>query len=250
MSGHGSRATGPLDPSTLRAAAAQVFTFGFAPWRLSGLVCGALLNDPSTLAAMGDAVFAPPHKAPPRAPVLGFKPRNTLAPAGSAVIVPPDVTQFEIGASLGLVIGRAACRVRASEARDFIAGYTLVADLSVPQDSLYRPGVRQRARDGSCLIGPLVLPAEALTSPDALEIQVSINGQLRQQAGTGVMQRPVARLLQDVTEFMTLAAGDILLLGVAAGAPRAVAGDSFSIDGGVLGRLKGRLVAGPSMEAV
>ena len=60
----------------------------FAPWRLSGVVYGTLLNDPAALAALGEAVNAPPYKAPPRAPVLYLKPRNTLAADGAAVAVP------------------------------------------------------------------------------------------------------------------------------------------------------------------
>ena len=47
-----------------------------APWRLSGVVYGTLLNDPATLAELGDAVHAAPYKAPPRAPVLYLKPRK------------------------------------------------------------------------------------------------------------------------------------------------------------------------------
>jgi len=51
--------------------------------RLSGVVVGALLNDPAELRALGDAVHQPPHKAPPVAPVLEVKPRHTLAADGA-----------------------------------------------------------------------------------------------------------------------------------------------------------------------
>ena len=54
---------------------------------------------------------------------------------------------------------------------------------------------------------------------------------------------PVARLLQDVTEFMTLHAGDVLMLGVSAGAPTGQAGEPFAIECDGLGCLHGRLVA-------
>src|SRR3982751_6217591 len=90
----------------------------FAPYRLSGTVYGVLLNHASALAALGAAASAAPYKAPPKAPVLYLKPRNTLAGPGSACELPAGVDALEIGANLGLVIGRTACHVAESNALD------------------------------------------------------------------------------------------------------------------------------------
>lgn len=217
--------------------------FEFAPWRLSGAVYGTLLNDRAALAALGDAASAPPYKAPPSAPVLYLKPRNTLCGSGASVEVPVDAGEFEIGAALGIVIGRVACRVRAADAAAHVAGWTLVADLSVPHASFYRPSVRFKARDGSCLVGPRVVAATALADPDALTMRIAVDGKVAHTARTDGMRRPVAQLLHDVTEFMTLQPGDILMLGVAAGAPRCAAGQTFAIECPAIGKLDGRLVA-------
>ncbi len=214
----------------------------FAPWRLSGVVVGTLLNDPASVAALGDAVNAPPYKAPPRAPVLYVKPRNTLATDGAVVAVPADAGRLVIGASLGMVIGRSACRVAADRALDFVAGWVLVADLCVPHSNLYRPNVRLRARDGSCLLGPAV-PRQAVVDPASLQFRVTVGDRPTHVARTSGRTRPVAQLLQDVTEFMTLHAGDVLMLGTSAGAPAGQIGESFAIDCDGLGRLQGHLVA-------
>lgn len=215
----------------------------FAPYRLSGVVYGVLLNDPAALAALGDAVHRPPYRAPPVAPVLYLKPRNTLAASGSAMAVPAACTELELGAALGLVIARSACRVDEARALEFVAGYTLVADVSVPHASLYRPSVPARALDGSCVFGPRALPRAALPDPDALEIHVEVDGVPAQCTSTAGMSRPAARLLAAVTDFMTLRAGDVLLLGVKAGAPRVRAGQRAAIEAGGLGRLECRFVA-------
>src|SRR5215831_14609529 len=106
--------------------------FDAPPWRLSGVVYGTLLNRIEFLQALGDAVRQPPYKAPPSAPVLYLKPRNTLAADGDAVVVPVGVAQLEIGASLGIVIGRTACAVTPAQALEHVAGYTIVADVTVP----------------------------------------------------------------------------------------------------------------------
>lgn len=224
-------------------------SFDFAPWRLSGTVYGTLLNDPAALAALGDAVHAAPYKAPPRAPVLYVKPRNTLARHGAGTVVPAAAAALEIGASLGIVIGRATCRVSAQGAMAHVAGWTLVADLSVPHDSYYRPSVRFKALDSSCLLGPRVVPIHDVPDPDALTLVVSVPGSAAHTFATNGMQRRVAQLLQDVSAFMTLSAGDVLMLGVKVGAPQAKAGDSFSIDNAQIGTLQGHLVAA-TMEVV
>jgi 5-oxopent-3-ene-1,2,5-tricarboxylate decarboxylase / 2-hydroxyhepta-2,4-diene-1,7-dioate isomerase len=214
------------------------------PYRLSGVVYGALLNHRTALAALGDAVNQPPYKGAPRAPVLYIKPRNTLAATGEPVAIPPGVAELEIGATLGLVIGRVACRVPEARAFEHIAGYVIVNDVSVPHLPYYRPSIRCKARDGFCPLGPSVVPRAAVANPDALSIRVFIDGELKQTAKTSELVRPVARLLADVTDFMTLSPGDVLAVGVAAPAPRVGAGRQarIAIDG--LGALESPFVAG------
>ena len=207
-----------------------------------GTVYGTLLNHRDALAALGDAVNEPPYKAPPKAPILYIKPRNTWLDAGEAIVVPEGIDELEIGATLGCVIGRTACRVAENDALACIAGYVIVNDVSVPHASYYRPSLRFKARDTFCPIGPFV-PRDAVGSPDALNISVAIDGATVHRCSTAGLIRPVARLLAEVSDFMTLGRGDVLSVGVAAGAPRARAGQrvSIAIDG--LGRLDNPLVA-------
>ncbi|MBB3181792.1 fumarylacetoacetate hydrolase family protein [Variovorax sp. Sphag1AA] len=216
--------------------------FDVPPYRLSGAVYGTLLNSIASLNALGEAVNAAPYKAAPKAPVLYVKPRNTLAFDGDHVAVPLSAGELQVGASLGLVIGQTACRVSEADALSYLAGYTVVIDFSVPHDSFYRPSVRFKALDGSCVIGPTVVPASRIAIPDELPIKVHVDGALAQTASTGGMVRNAARLLADVTEFMTLAPGDVLLLGVPAGSPNAKAGQSVVVEIEGIGRLANTLV--------
>jgi len=219
-----------------------ILQFDVPPYRLSGTVYGTLLNSVASLAALGDAVNAAPYKAAPKAPVLYVKPRNTLAVDGDRVAVPQAAGQLQVGAALGLVIGRTACRVSEADALSYLAGYTAVIDYSVPHDSFYRPSVRFKALDGSCVIGPSVVPANRIPAPDNLLINVYVDGTLAQSESSGAMVRKAARLLADVTEFMTLAPGDILLLGVPAGSPNAKAGQTVAVEIEGVGRLENVLV--------
>jgi 5-oxopent-3-ene-1,2,5-tricarboxylate decarboxylase/2-hydroxyhepta-2,4-diene-1,7-dioate isomerase len=201
---------------------------------VSGAIYGTLLNDRAALEALGDAMHAAPYKSPPKAPVLYLKPRNTLAGHRGQIVIPDDTLGVEVGASLGIVIGRNATQVSAERAFDYIAGYTVVADLSVPHASVYRPSVRFRARDGFCVVGPAVVAARHVANPDELAIAVSLNDAGAFAASTASSVRDVARLLADITEFMTLAAGDVITLGVPHGSPIAHVGDAATLSIGAL----------------
>lgn len=207
-----------------------------------GTVFGTLLNHRDALAALGDQVHAAPYKAPPKAPILYIKPRNTIVGDGDVVAVPADAPELEIGATLGIVICRTACNVSAGDALAFVAGYVIVNDISVPHASFYRPSMRFKCRDGFCPIGPFV-PRDRIADPDALNISVAIDGEIVHRASTAGLIRPVATLLSDVTEFMTLRPGDVLCVGVAANAPRARAWQRVTITIEGLGRLDNTLIA-------
>jgi len=214
------------------------------PYALSGRVYGALLNHRTALDALGAAIDQPPYQAAPKAPVLYIKPRNTLAASGEPVGVPPGVPELEVGATLGVVIGRPACRLSEESALEYVAGYLIVNDLSIPHLPYYRPAIRFKARDGFCPLGPRVVARAAIASPDALAIRVYIDGVLRHTATTSQLIRTVARLLTDVTEFMTLSPGDVLAVGVAAPAPRVRPGEVVGIEIDGLGRLENPYVNG------
>lgn len=220
------------------------YHFNFAPYRLSGTVYGTLLNDQRALEALGDSVLQPPYKGAPKAPVLYVKPRNTFRRSGSTVPVTEATPEWEIGGSLALIIGRTACRVSATDALEHVAGYTVVADLSVPHDSFYRPSIRFKARDGSLIVAENVVAREVVADPGALTLRSFVDGKLVQESSLGGMIRPAAQLLADVTDFMTLAPGDMLLLGVPHGAPRAHAGQQAMVEIPGVGTVQANFVRG------
>jgi 5-oxopent-3-ene-1,2,5-tricarboxylate decarboxylase/2-hydroxyhepta-2,4-diene-1,7-dioate isomerase len=205
-------------------------------------VYGTLLNHREALAALGDQVNVAPYKAPPKAPILYIKPRNTWAKNGDAVVVPSDAQALQMGATLGLVMGRTACQVRVADALSHVAGYVVMNDISVPHESFYRPSMRFKCRDGFCPIGAYV-PASAIANPDALAVTVAIDGVVVHHTDTGGRIRSVAQLLADVTEFMTLHPGDILSIGVSADAPVAHAGQRVTVAIAGVGQVDHVLVA-------
>jgi len=210
---------------------------------VAGAVYGTLFNFPGTLAALGAAVHDKPYVAPPKAPVLYIKPANTWIGAGMPIPLPADAEVVQVGVTLGLVIGRQACRVTAAKAFDHIAGYTVVNDITIPHDSFYRPPLRYNCRDGFCPVGPSIVLRDRVPNPGALRLRAFINGELRQETTLAELVRPIPQLLADVTEFMTLMEGDILMVGVPERTTLARVGDLVAVEVEGVGRLENPVIA-------
>jgi 5-oxopent-3-ene-1,2,5-tricarboxylate decarboxylase/2-hydroxyhepta-2,4-diene-1,7-dioate isomerase len=191
---------------------------------IPGTVYGVIMNLRAEIEALGEALSAPPYGSPPEAPVLYIKPPNTFLPGGGEVAVPAGSDALEMGASIALVFGRTAARVGEDEALDFVAGYAPVIDVSIPHASLHRPAIRQRCRDRFLPIGALA-PKSAVADLNQLSVAVRINGAEAGGFSTAELVRPIPRLIADVTDFMTLGAGDVLLVGLPPQRPLARLGD-------------------------
>jgi 5-oxopent-3-ene-1,2,5-tricarboxylate decarboxylase/2-hydroxyhepta-2,4-diene-1,7-dioate isomerase len=195
-------------------------------WLPQGTVYGALLNFRREYDLWAPKMTAAPHQAAPKAPVLYIKTANTFAPSGAAVAVPGEV---ELGATLGLVMGGYA---DAPGSLGRVAGCVLLDDISLPHASYYRPPMRYRNRDGFLVCGSAVQPLAGVDL-NALRIDLRVNGALVQTVDLQNMVRSAAALLADVNEFMTLQAGDVLMLGSDClpdgSRPRARAGDRIEI---------------------
>ena len=198
----------------------------------SGTVYGTLLNFRAELEALASQMTQPPYKAPPRAPVLYIKTANTWSPHGQDIVVPSGVAEVEVGASVGLVMGEAG----------LVAGYVLMNDLSIPHTSFFRPPVKFKCVDGFLGIGPAIRDAQELHDVASIRLEVRINGMVSHMADFSQLIRPAAQLLADVSEFMTLSPGDVLMLGCAAGRPLARAGDRIEISAAGFASLSNTLV--------
>jgi len=206
-------------------------------------IYAAALNFRDEYEALEPAMGAAPYLRPPVAPVLAIKPANCRIGNGEPIPCPRDAIKLRAGGTLALVIGQTARRVRERDALQYLAGYTLAIDVSIPDLSYYRPTVKQRCRDGFCPVGPRVAAVSRFPDPDAIEIKISVNGILVCVASTSTLRRGVARLLADVTEFMTLNPGDLLLVGEPLHSPLVGPGDTVYVEVAGIGVLENRVVA-------
>jgi 5-oxopent-3-ene-1,2,5-tricarboxylate decarboxylase/2-hydroxyhepta-2,4-diene-1,7-dioate isomerase len=165
--------------------------------------------------------------------VLYVKPANTWTENGGAIPVPARVPEVAVGATVAMVM---------KSARE-IAGFVLMNDLTIPQPNFYRPPVKFNCLDGFLGIGDRIRARNEAGDPAVFKLEVRINGALVQTVRFSQLVRPAEQLLADVSEFMTLGEGDMLMLGCDAERPRARVGDRIEISMPALGTLTNTLVA-------
>jgi len=152
---------------------------------------------------------------------------------------PAGVRFMHYECELAVVIGATARRVKRADALRHVAGYTVCNDYAVRDhlENWYRPNLRAKNRDGGTVLGPWLVDAADVPDPQALALRTIVNGTLVQRGSTANMIRDVAGLVEYLSAFMTLQAGDVILTGTPEGVTNVNVGDEVvcEIDG--IGRL-------------
>ena len=155
----------------------------------------------------------------PSEPIIFFKATSCIVGPNDDVILPPGSTKGDWEIELGIVIGRAASYVEEREALDYIAGYCLVNDVSEREYQLERGGTWDKGKgfDTFGPVGPVLVTADELRSPQSLEMWLDVNDRRMQTGSTKTMIFGVATLVSYISRIMTLFPGDIITTGTPPG---------------------------------
>ncbi len=219
---------GPLTPSGIRHPYADVRLL--APV-LPSKVVAIGRNYADHAAEFGNEV--------PAEPMMFLKPSTSVCGPGDPIVLPPQSEQVDHEAELAVVIGRLCSQVPAARAADVILGYTVADDVSA-RDLQRRDGQWGRAKgfDTFCPVGPWVETDLDLTGPGVdMRVTCTVNGELRQDAGTADLVHGVAALVEFVSSVMTLLPGDLILTGTPAGVGPIRPGDEVTCAVEGVGRL-------------
>ncbi|SFA94303.1 fumarylacetoacetate hydrolase family protein [Pseudomonas sp. NFPP24] len=208
----------------------------------SGTLFGVALNYQGLLDQHLAAFQQAPYQKPPSKPVLFIKTPNTRNEQGG-VVLHPQGERLQPGPALGVVIGQLASRVSLENAMAHVAGYVVVNEFSLPEDSYYRPAVKAKCRDGFCVLGPQLIPRDQVANPGQLSLKLWVNGELRQENTTANWVRDIAQLLAEISEFMTLLPGDVLITGTPEGRVDVLPGDRVEVEIDGVGRLLNHIQA-------
>jgi 5-oxopent-3-ene-1,2,5-tricarboxylate decarboxylase/2-hydroxyhepta-2,4-diene-1,7-dioate isomerase len=145
---------------------------------------------------------------------------------------------------LAVVIGATAKNVKRADAMKHVAGYTVCNDYAIRDylENWYRPNLRVKNRDTCTVLGPWFVDATDVPDPHALALRTLVNGKVTQQGNTADMINDIPALIEYLSSFMTLQAGDVILTGTPDGVVNVNVGDEVitEIDG--IGRLVNTIV--------
>jgi len=156
-------------------------------------------------------------------------PTTTLTDPGKPVVIPTVSPKFiDWECELCIVMGRRARHVSENDALGYVAGYTVVNDVS---DRKFRPNPGRKERgndkwfdwehgkwhDTFCPCGPCITSSDAVADPQKLKMRLTVNGTVKQSATTGQQIFPVAAVVAFISDIVTLEPGDLISTGTPAG---------------------------------
>lgn len=156
---------------------------------------------------------------PPKAPVIFAKFPSSIIGPGAAIRWDPALTgQVDYEAELGVVIGRPARRIPAAEALDYVAGFTVLNDVTA-RDLQFGDGqwVRGKSLDTFCPLGPWLVTRDEVPDPHDLSIRCLLNGQVLQDSTTAELIFRVDQLIEFISRAFSLLPGDVIATGTPGG---------------------------------
>lgn len=162
--------------------------------------------------------------AVPTAPIFFLKPSTSIVHEGGTVIIPEAVQRVDHEVELGVVIGKSGRDIKPEKWKDYVLGYCIVLDMTARdlQDAAKKNGEPWSMAKGFDTFCPVsrVVERTQVQDPQDLELQLRVNGELRQTGHTKDMVFTVPQIVSYLSSIMTLERGDL----IATGTPEGVAG--------------------------
>jgi len=154
----------------------------------------------------------------PEKPVVFSKFSSAVIAPGEPVVLPHSSRQVDYEAELAVVIGRHAKNVSADRAYDYVLGYTAFNDVTA-RDFQFGDGQWQRGKscDTFAPMGQTIVTTDVITDPHKLAIKLTLNGEVMQDSNTNQLIFGVPRLIEFLSETITLEPGDVIATGTPGG---------------------------------
>jgi len=154
----------------------------------------------------------------PKQPLLFGMYGNAIIGPEEPIIVPPMSKQVDYEAELGVVIGRRARHIPVESAVAYVAGYTIINDVSA-RDLQFADGqwLRAKSFDTFAPMGPYLVTCDTLRDGDGLNVELRLNGTTMQKSNTRNMIFKVPELVSYISKVMTLEVGDVIATGTPGG---------------------------------
>jgi 2-keto-4-pentenoate hydratase/2-oxohepta-3-ene-1,7-dioic acid hydratase in catechol pathway len=190
----------------------------------------------------------------PKEPILFSKYATALIGAGAPIVLPPVSQEVDFEAELVIVVGKRGRNLRAAEAMNHVAGYTIGHDVSARDWQLRKDGKQWmvgKTFDTFAPTGPHLVTADEVPNPHTLAIRLRLNGRTMQDSNTSQMIFSVGQTVEYLSRVFTLEPGDLIFTGTPPGVGFArkppiflKAGDTVEVEIERLGRLCNPVVQG------
>lgn len=185
--------------------------------------------------------------SPPDEPLFFAKAPSSIVGPGAGIVYPAVVTRLDPEIELGVVIGSRAKDVPEDAAMDYVAGYTIVNDVTARAMQFrdieeHKPWFRAKSFDTFTPLGPYLVLKDEIPDPHDLSITLRVNGQVRQDALTAHCIFTVSQIVHYISTFMTLEPGDLIATGTPGGIAPIERGDLVECTITGLGTLANRVV--------
>jgi len=167
------------------------------------------------------AEMNPGQTALPSKPVIFLKPPSAIVHDGATIMRPRSSKEMHHEVELIVVIGESGKRIKRSDAARYILGYGVgldltLRDLQAEAKKAGKPWSLAKGFDGSALISDIV-PREQADEIAHAQLSLAVNAQIRQSGFPSEMIFPLDRLIEYISEFMTLERGDVIYTGTPSG---------------------------------
>jgi 2-keto-4-pentenoate hydratase/2-oxohepta-3-ene-1,7-dioic acid hydratase in catechol pathway len=154
----------------------------------------------------------------PAEPLLFGMYSNAIIGTEQAIVIPTMSGQIDYEAELAVVIGRRAHHVSVDDALNYVAGYTIVNDVTARDlQRSDRQWLRGKSFDTFAPMGPYLVTKTKLGDANGLRIELRLNGKTMQKSNTDNMIFKVPDLVSHISRVMTLEVGDVISTGTPAG---------------------------------
>ena len=182
------------------------------------------------------------HKLPDR-PIFFAKTENCAVGPGDKIRIPKGIGAVHHEGELGVVIGKTASGISAADAGGVILGYTIVNDVTARelQKTLTGEGFpwfQAKAMDTFAPLGPWIVTPDQMEPLSGKHIRVTVNGKPRQDGVLDDMHFGVPQIIEAISQFITLAPGDLIATGTPSGVGPILAGDEVVVEIDGIGRLE------------
>lgn len=154
----------------------------------------------------------------PKSPVIFSKYSNAVIGPDEDILLPVNSSEPDYEAEFAFVIGKKAKKVSKEEAMDYVAGYTIVNDVSA-RDIQLGDGqwVRGKSPDTFAPIGPVIATKDEIEDPHSLSIKLTLNGETMQDSNTNQLIFDIPSILSYLSQSMTFEPGDVIATGTPPG---------------------------------